>query len=137
MRGDGKIKHLNDHLWVGVKFFVVIKDTFDQFDNRRQVETTFNAILNPEVSGDSLVCMNTDEMLQLVINKRGLYDLVLKSEGCVIKHNLPKLRVDEPPIDLSKCYFEIEVSGLSLKAGESVCLECFFKMLKESHIKEQ
>ena len=137
MRGDGKIKHLNDHLWVGVKFFVgriVIKDAFDQFDNRIQVETTFNAILNQE-PGDSLVCMNTDEMLQLVINKRGLYDLVLKSEGCVIKHNLPKLRVDEPPIDLSKCYFEIEVSGLSLKAGESVLFREFLKNVERKPYK--
>ena len=127
MRGDGKIKHLNNHLWVGVKFFVAIKEAFDQFDNRRQVKTTLNAILNPEVSNDSLLCMNTDETLQLVINKRGLYDIVLKSEGCLIKHNLPKLRVDEPPIDLSKCHFEIEVGGLSLKAGESVLFKVFLK----------
>ena len=135
MRGDGKIKHLNNHLWVGVKFFVVIKQAFDQFDNRRQVETTLNAILNPEVSNDSLLCMNTDETLQLVINKRGLYDIVLKSEGCVIKHNLPKLRADEPPIDLSKCYFEIEVGGLFLKAGESVLFRVFLKNVEEKPYK--
>ena len=123
LRGDGKIQHANKQLWVGVKFIVAIKKAFDQFDNIRPIQNKLCAMLNPKVSDESVFCANSEETLELVIRKPGKYNLILKSEGNTIKHNLPKLSVDQPPIDIVKCSYKIEARNSTLKAGEDVLLK--------------
>ena len=120
MRGDGKIKHSNSQLWVGVQYEVAVKQVYDKYYNNTHLESKLVALLGDENTSENLEYESSLEALKLTISKVGLYQLYLLLEGNIVGHDLPRLKVEHPPLDASRSNFSMHAKSSALTAGDSV-----------------